>query len=239
MTTKTKEEKVNVNQVSSSRFKAAVLAVGVLLAGAGILGMVGAASAAYSSDGVATYKNTDYSSVASVFGNGDEVYVSVMDWIQTVGGSRTISITNGTETISVNVYDDGTSPDTIPDDGHYWGMFTIGTGSTNDSSDYLHLDNETRATITADLSSDGTPGTGTILAYYTNPTKIVVNPKESIQSAIDSLPAEGGIVELVAGIHDVADTIVIDKSNVTIEGTHDSEIRFQGAAGKNFSRYLA
>jgi len=46
-----------------------------------------------------------------------------------------------------------------------------------------------------------------------------------IQEAIDSLCPEGGVVELALGVHDVYDTIVINKSNVTIQGTHDSEIR--------------
>jgi len=54
---------------------------------------------------------------------------------------------------------------------------------------------------------------------------ITVNPGESIQTAINNLPAEGGVVELAPGVHDVYDTIVINKSNVTIQGTHESEIR--------------
>ena len=56
-------------------------------------------------------------------------------------------------------------------------------------------------------------------------TTITVLPGDSIQEAINNLPAEGGIVELAAGVHDVYDTIVISRSNVTIQGTRDSEIR--------------
>jgi len=46
-----------------------------------------------------------------------------------------------------------------------------------------------------------------------------------IQEAIDSLCLEGGIVELAPGIHDVNNTIVINKNNITIQGTHESVIR--------------
>ena len=58
-------------------------------------------------------------------------------------------------------------------------------------------------------------------------TTITVQPGESIQAAINSLPDEGGIVKLTSGVHNVSDTIVINKSNVIIQGTHDSEIRSQ------------
>jgi hypothetical protein len=54
---------------------------------------------------------------------------------------------------------------------------------------------------------------------------IMVNPGESIQNAIDMLPLEGGTVELAAGVHDVYDTIVINRNNITIQGTHYSVVR--------------
>ena len=183
---------------------------------------VGIASAAGEEDGVSTYKSTDFSSAGSVFGDGETVYIMAMDWVQTVGGSSTVSITNGVETVSMNIYDDGTSPDTKANDGHYWGVFTIGTDSTNDTTDYLHLDDGNEATITADIGNDGTSGAFNILAYYnTNPTKITVQPGDSIQEAIDNLPAEGGIVELAPGEHwvNTNETIMVNKSNVTIQGS--------------------
>lgn len=71
-----------------------------------------------------------------------------------------------------------------------------------------------------------------------------VNPGESIQEAINNLPAEGGIVELAPGTHEVNDTmylpgtyvykyknatfdysILINRSNVTIYGTDKSIVR--------------
>ncbi|MFZ2071785.1 MAG: disaggregatase related repeat-containing protein [Halobacteriota archaeon] len=56
-------------------------------------------------------------------------------------------------------------------------------------------------------------------------TTITVQPGESIQDAINNLPAEGGIIELAAGVHDITNTIIIDKSNVIITGTHASILK--------------
>jgi hypothetical protein len=59
---------------------------------------------------------------------------------------------------------------------------------------------------------------------------IYVNPGDSIHDAIDTLLPAGGTVELLPGVHDVYDTIVINRNNVTIQGTHDSEIRSQDSS---------
>ena len=56
---------------------------------------------------------------------------------------------------------------------------------------------------------------------------ITVQPGESIQEAINNLPAEGGTVELAAGVHNVYEPIIINRNNVTIQGTHNSEIMSQ------------
>jgi hypothetical protein len=56
-------------------------------------------------------------------------------------------------------------------------------------------------------------------------TTITVQPGQSIQEAINNLPTDGGVIELGVGVHDVYDAIVINKNNVTIQGTHNSEIR--------------
>ncbi|MCK4532272.1 right-handed parallel beta-helix repeat-containing protein [bacterium] len=48
----------------------------------------------------------------------------------------------------------------------------------------------------------------------------IVNPGESIQAAVNALPAEGGIVELAAGVFDITGEapILIYKNNVAIRG---------------------
>ena len=47
---------------------------------------------------------------------------------------------------------------------------------------------------------------------------VVVRPGESIQAAIDSLPDEGGCVCLKVGVHEIAEPLRIEKSNVSLHG---------------------
>ena len=74
-------------------------------------------------------------------------------------------------------------------------------------------------------------------------TTHTIQPGESIQEAINNLPPEGGIIELAAGTHEITEemyptgaftepagdiayySIIITKSNVIIQGTHDSIVR--------------
>ena len=49
-------------------------------------------------------------------------------------------------------------------------------------------------------------------------TPIQVNPGESIQDALDTLPLEGGTVELLSGEWNITETIRIDRSNITLKG---------------------
>lgn len=67
--------------------------------------------------------------------------------------------------------------------------------------------------------------------------RIYVNPGNSIQDAIDTILLEGGTIEFLPGVHDVYDTIVINKNNVTIKGTHDSEIRVYDSSKDLFVFY--
>ena len=77
------------------------------------------------------------------------------------------------------------------------------------------------------LSIHGDPimAIGSLLKAYSSESTIYVNPGEPIQDAIDALPHDGGIIELLPGVHEVNNTIVINRGNVTIQGTPDSEIR--------------
>ena len=47
---------------------------------------------------------------------------------------------------------------------------------------------------------------------------VVVRPGDSIQAAIDSLPGGGGCVCLKVGVHEIAEPLRIDKSNVSLHG---------------------
>ena len=62
-----------------------------------------------------------------------------------------------------------------------------------------------------------------------------VKPGESIQKAIDKIPPEGGIVKLLPGRHDVRETIHINKSNIAVVGTRDSELRSTDPARNVFT----
>jgi hypothetical protein len=57
---------------------------------------------------------------------------------------------------------------------------------------------------------------------------VVVQPGESIQAAINSLPPEGGCICLKAGVHNITSTILIDRSNVHLHGESEgAEIHSQ------------
>ncbi len=56
---------------------------------------------------------------------------------------------------------------------------------------------------------------------------ITVSPAQSIQTAIDSLPGEGGIIELAAGKWSPNTTLTIDKSNVILRGTGKTQTEIE------------
>lgn len=58
---------------------------------------------------------------------------------------------------------------------------------------------------------------------------VVVRPGESIQTAIDALPAAGGCVCIKAGVHPVPATILVNRSNVRLHGESPGAV-LQGAA---------
>lgn len=58
---------------------------------------------------------------------------------------------------------------------------------------------------------------------------IVVRPGESIQAAVNALPPEGGCICLKVGVHNVAATIVVNRSNVHLHGESEgAEIHASG-----------
>ena len=105
------------------------------------------------------------------FNKGSVVYVRVNVGI--VGGSATATVTDDadvTNQITFPVYDNGTFPDDNPNDGYYWGRFTIeeGDGSgTDEANDILELLSTDTATITCDLDSGSDPGSHSISADFT------------------------------------------------------------------------
>ena len=60
---------------------------------------------------------------------------------------------------------------------------------------------------------------------------VVVNPGESIVDALEMLPLEGGTIELAPGTYDVYETIITDRNNITIQGTHSAIVKHHAENG--------
>jgi parallel beta-helix repeat protein len=123
-------------------------------------------------------------------------------------------------------------------------LFCVGEAEGNTTSGWESKKSVVRGTesIYRDHATPSIPGNTSyyvktpINTFTTIPGQdhVYVNPGASIQDAIDTLLPEGGTVELLPGVHNVSDTIVISRSNVTIRGTHDSEIRRHGSSNDVF-----
>jgi len=108
-----------------------------------------------------------------ILGFSGNVWAAVQE-IKTFGLVESLSAASATLTsnfnkgsvVYVRVYDDGTFPDDNPDDGYYWGRFTIVDGDytfTDDTEDTLGLASGETATITCDGISH------TITALFSQP----------------------------------------------------------------------
>ncbi|WP_129793256.1 DUF6519 domain-containing protein [Sphingosinicella sp. CPCC 101087] len=67
---------------------------------------------------------------------------------------------------------------------------------------------------------------------------VVVQPGDSIQAAIDSLPDEGGCVCLKSGLHAIAAPILIDRGNVSLHGESLGAV-VQGSGGSSLLNVFA
>ena len=114
-------------------------------------------------DNIWTYSDPTYIVEEIEFGDGDTVYVKVTDTV-TKGGTIEITVQNNDKwnEIHVDVTDDNS-------DSFYLGHFIVHSEANDDVNDKLGLFYGETATITADLASDGTPGTKIIYAAYTTP----------------------------------------------------------------------
>ncbi|RLI19416.1 hypothetical protein DRO49_00530, partial [Candidatus Bathyarchaeota archaeon] len=81
------------------------------------------------------------------------------------------------------------------------------------------------------LKAVGPTETAHLFWSLTTSNLITVAPGESIQDAINSLPAEGGIVELTNGTFVITSTILINKSNVILRGAGMDKTVIDGSSG--------
>ena len=64
------------------------------------------------------------------------------------------------------------------------------------------------------------------------PPEIVVTTSDSIQKAIDKLPATGGTVFLKAGVHNLSAGIHINHSNISMIGEHGAALKLQNTVNQ-------
>jgi len=105
---------------------------------------------------------------------------------------------------------------------------------TTEPTSYTNISaNSTLGIVEATVNQwNATTGEGNI-TLTTITTTIMVHPGESIQEAIDNLPAEGGIVELTEGVHYLNDSInITNRSDISVRGggvtKEDTEIKYDG-----------
>ena len=82
------------------------------------------------------------------------------------------------------------------------------------------------------LKAVGPTETAHLFWSLTTSNLITVAPGESIQDAMNSLPAEGGIVELTSGTFVITSTILINKSNVILRGAGMDKTVIDGSSGE-------
>jgi len=116
-------------------------------------------------DNIQCYNDSDLSVPTTTFADGVPVYFTVSDGA-TAGGTATATVTNGKETVSMSIYDDGTYPDKTADDGVYTGHFRVSTIMTIDVPsrpsqpkivDCIHIEGRKTAKIEVDLDGGGKP----------------------------------------------------------------------------------
>ena len=119
---------------------------------------------------IITYEDSDLLVLKEVFEDGMTVYFTAQDG-KTIGGAKKALISNGKETVSMLIYDNGTFPDKYANDGVYTGHFRVSTLMTLDIPsdperprivDCIKLGNGEEAVINVDLDGDGTYGTKTV-----------------------------------------------------------------------------
>ncbi|WP_423750786.1 PGF-CTERM sorting domain-containing protein [Salinirarus marinus] len=142
--------------------------------------------------------------------DGETVYVKVTNTNYTYDNA-TVTVSNGGGTsISVNVYDDGsTGPDDAVDDD-YWGSFTVGTDIT--------VPEGNDATVTADLDDDdSTDPSAAVTADYTAPAIGTATTNDSdANGAVDNVT-----VTFTEPIND--STVTVD--DFTVAGSTPSSLR--------------
>jgi uncharacterized repeat protein (TIGR01451 family) len=141
-------------------------------------------------DSVETFASEIFVLPASVFANGSVVFVTASDGAS-FGGFTVANVTDETfgDFILVNLYDDGTGPGDIPDDGIYTGNFTLvddlGVNGqfTDDILDILDLRDGAIATVLVDIDLQMDPGSAMIVGDFSPPNVTINSGPDTVDLA--------------------------------------------------------
>jgi len=123
-----------------------------------IFALLGMSSVVSATPVIKTYVDSDLKIESALFEDGMPVFFTVSN-LGSSGGVKNVTISNGKEIISTPIYDNGTYPDKVADDGIYTGHFRVSTIMTIDIPqdpvrpklvDAIYLEEGDRAVITLD-----------------------------------------------------------------------------------------
>jgi len=142
-------------------------------------------------DAVETYDSTQFILPVSVFGDGAMVYVLASDGVSS-GGNVSVSVFDEGDPfdqITIILFDDGTGPGDIPNDGEYTGNFTIrfdggisGT-FTEDLSDIIDLADGGLATIIVDIDGLEDSGFTQVIGDFSIPQVTINSVSETVDAS--------------------------------------------------------
>ncbi len=138
-------------------------------------------------DTVETFNSVSFSIPVYVFGSDSTVYVGAGDGTS-FGGFTLANVTDEAfgDLIVVPLYDDGSGPGDIADDGLYTGSFTVVDDQgmsgqfTDDLADILDLRDGTIATVVVDIDMTGDSGLAQIQADFTPPAVTINSSPETV-----------------------------------------------------------
>ncbi|WP_248896397.1 hypothetical protein [Haloplanus halobius] len=97
--------------------------------------------------------------------DGETVYINAT--AGTLNGTEEqVTVTNGTASITITMYDTGAGSDPTGSDGEYWGSFNLSATTTDDASDTLLVQKGSSASATVDLDGDGNSAPVSVTADY-------------------------------------------------------------------------
>jgi len=120
-------------------------------------------------DYIWVYRDSNYTEEATVFDDGDTVYVKVTNWTtQSTPASVTVTNVDIGNSIDVSVTNSET-PEISADPTIFFGKFIVNSWLSDDANDKLRIFDGQKATISADLDNDDKAATAQITAMYIPP----------------------------------------------------------------------